>query len=54
MASETLRGLTTPYRAESIDAFREVLQVRRSVFSGRSAEHFSSACRERSGTIAGE
>jgi hypothetical protein len=23
MASETLRGLTTPYRAESIDAFLE-------------------------------
>ena len=34
MASETLRGLTTPYCAESIDAFLEVLQGRRSIRTG--------------------
>ena len=34
MASETPRGLPNPYRAESIDAFLEVLQGRRSIRTG--------------------
>jgi predicted oxidoreductase (fatty acid repression mutant protein) len=34
MASETPRGHPTPYRAESIDAFLEMLQRRRSIRSG--------------------
>ena len=34
MASEKPGGLPIPYRAESIDAFLEVLQARRSIRTG--------------------
>src|SRR5271167_4782660 len=34
MASETPRGFPTPYGAESIDTFLEVLQARRSIRTG--------------------